>query len=63
MAKIAVEELETQSPMHAHEEKVSKEEALVDKTIAELMRAQTLAVGTMVTLEVDAINSILGQAS
>ena len=61
MAKIAVEELETASAMS--EEKQAREEPdVVDATIAELMNAQTLPVGTMITLEVDAINAILSRA-
>lgn len=62
MAKIAVEELETTSPMNDEKRSLDRAQDVVDLTIAELMRAQKLPVGTMVNLEVDAINTILSRA-
>jgi len=62
MAKVAVEVLETPAPPAEKLEDLEVEKDVVDSTIDELMHAQTLPVGTMVNLEVDAINTILGRA-
>lgn len=56
MSKVAVEELvdvQAESP---------KSQDVVDVTIAELLKAQNYAIGTMVTLPMNAINTILARA-
>jgi serine/threonine-protein phosphatase PP1 catalytic subunit len=62
MSKVGVEELMETTDGQATPAAAPSKPDMVDETIAELLKAQSLPVGTLVTLRTEAINVILARA-